>query len=295
MHPYRGKFVVRYPEVSYILGMEAVLLEDVLPTTPVRGRFEQRPKEGATCFLSGLFNPFQYFAPVKADGRMVFQNVRAGKYALTCEPDSLLSAPRTVRVTAKEAEEIVRARSEGGKFKDFYDFCERIDRRIVQKAAVEKMIKAGAFDCFGRRAAHIAALEKAFAAADEKAADRRRGQGGLFDDADGEEGEAGLPSHGLPDVPEWPETEKLKFEKEALDFYMSSHPLAQHDQQLARFRSHDCAAMTKAKHQTEGRVGGMIIELEIRTAANGRNMGRKYATFRIEDFTGTVRCILWSD
>jgi DNA polymerase-3 subunit alpha len=194
------------------------------------------------------------------------------------------------------AEEIVRARGEGGKFKDFYDFCERIDRRIVQKAAVEKMVKAGAFDCFGKRAAHIAALEKAFAAADERAADRRRGQGGLFDDEDvGDGGTPGESGHGLPEVPEWPETEKLKFEKEALDFYMSSHPLAQHDEQLARFRTHECAAMVKAKHQTEGRVGGMIIELEVRTAAKGRNMGRKYATFRIEDFTGTVRCIMWSD
>jgi DNA-directed DNA polymerase III PolC len=192
------------------------------------------------------------------------------------------------------AEEIVRARTEGGKFKDFYDFCERIDRRIVQKAAVEKMIKAGAFDAFGRRAAHIAALEKAYDAADEKAADRRRGQAGLFDDSD-DDGAPVVAGHGLPDVPEWPETEKLKFEKEALDFYMSSHPLAQHDEQLARFRTHDCAAMAKAKHQTEGRVGGMIIDLEVRTAAKGRNAGRKYATFRVEDFTGTLRCILWSD
>jgi DNA polymerase III subunit alpha len=193
------------------------------------------------------------------------------------------------------AEEIVRARNEGSKFKDFYDFCERIDRRIVQKAAVEKMIKAGAFDTFGRRAAHIAALEKAFAAADEKEADRRRGQGGLFDDGDGEDGTPAADAHGLPDVPEWPETEKLRFEKEALDFYMSSHPLAQYDEQLARFRTHDCAAMAKARHQAEGRVGGMIIDLEIRTAAKGRNAGRRYATFRIEDFTGTVRCIMWSD
>ena len=39
----------------------------------------------------------------------------------------------------------------------------------------------------------------------------------------------------------------------------------------------------------------MIVELQIRTANKGRNMGRKYATFRIEDFTGTVRCIMWSD
>ena len=39
----------------------------------------------------------------------------------------------------------------------------------------------------------------------------------------------------LPDIPEWSETEKLKYEKEALDFYISSHPLAQFEGVLRRF------------------------------------------------------------
>lgn len=198
-------------------------------------------------------------------------------------------------------EEIVRSREEGGKFKDFFDFCERIDRRIVPKAAVERMVMAGAFDAFGRRSAHFAAVSKAYQAADERAADRRRGQKSfldMFEAGEGEEDGAAAGrggEYGLPDIPEWPETEKLKFEKEALDFYMSSHPLAQHDEQLRRFRTYECAEMTKAKSNTEGRIGGMIVELAIRTANKGRNAGRKYATFRIEDFTGNVRCILWSD
>jgi DNA polymerase-3 subunit alpha len=194
------------------------------------------------------------------------------------------------------AEEIVRAREAGGKFKDLFDFFERVDRRIVQKAAVEKMVMAGAFDTFGRRAALFATVEKAYQAAEERAADRRRGQRSFLDlmaDADGDSTDT--PHHGLPDVPEWPETEKLKFEKEALDFYMSSHPLAQYDEQLRRLRTHTCAEMATAKNGSEGRVGGMIVELVVRTANRGRNQGRKYATFHIEDFTGSVRCILWSD
>jgi DNA polymerase-3 subunit alpha len=197
------------------------------------------------------------------------------------------------------AEEIVRARQQGSKFKDLYDFCERVDRRIVPKSAVEKMVMAGAFDSFGKRAAHFAAVAKAYQAADERASDRRRGQKSFLDLF--ESGDDSDPTNelggdrGLPDVPEWPETEKLKFEKEALDFYMSSHPLAQHDEQLRRFRTHDAAEMVKAKNGTEGRVGGMILDLQVRTANKGRNAGRKYAMFRIEDFTGTVRCIMWSD
>ncbi|MCS7021930.1 MAG: DNA polymerase III subunit alpha [Gemmataceae bacterium] len=206
------------------------------------------------------------------------------------------------------AEEIVRVRQQGGKFTSLYDFCERVDRRVVPRSAVERLIKAGAFDAFGRRAALFAALERAYQAAEERAADRRRGQKSLMDllvegpsTDDSHNGTvqgvatALLASDGLPDVPEWSETDKLKFEKEALDFYMSSHPLAQHEEQMRRFRTHECADLLKAKAGTEARLAGMIVDLAIRTANRGRNAGRKYATFRIEDFSGSVRCILWSD
>jgi DNA polymerase-3 subunit alpha len=192
--------------------------------------------------------------------------------------------------------EIVRAREEGGKFKDLFDFCERIDRRIVTKGAVEKLIQAGAFDAFARRSAQFAAVAKAYSVADEKAEDKRKGQGNLFDEVEADGGADDSPTVGLPDIPEWPETERLKFEKEALDFYISSHPLAQHDQQLARFRTHDCGPLAKnGKAGVEGRVGGMITNFEARTANKGRNIGRKYAMFRIEDFTGSLRAMMWSD
>ena len=111
---------------------------------------------------------------------------------------------------------------------------------------------AGCFDTFGKRASHFAAVAKAYQAADERAADRRRGQKSFLDlFGGGEDDESNAngvgPDHGLPDVPEWPETEKLKFEKEAIDFYISSHPLAQHDEQLRRFRTHDCGDLAKGR------------------------------------------------
>ncbi|HJZ59722.1 MAG TPA: DNA polymerase III subunit alpha [Gemmataceae bacterium] len=194
------------------------------------------------------------------------------------------------------AEEIVRAREAGGKFKDIFDFSERIDRRVVQKAAVEKLVMAGAFDAFGRRAAHFAAVAKAFQAADERAADRRRGQRSFFDlldaDSTADGNGNGAPDHGLPDVPEWPETERLKFEKEALDFYISSHPLAQHDEQLKRFRTHDAAQALRSPHGSSVLLGGMVTQLQPRTVQKN---GKRWAMFYLEDFTGQCKCILWSE
>ncbi len=80
------------------------------------------------------------------------------------------------------AEEVVRARTEGGPFKDLFDFCERVDPRAVNKTAIEKLIMAGALDCLGgHRAQLIHALPRAIQAAAERQNDRRLGQRNLFD------------------------------------------------------------------------------------------------------------------
>jgi DNA polymerase-3 subunit alpha len=195
------------------------------------------------------------------------------------------------------AEEIVRARAQGGRFKDLFDFCERVDGRIVSKAAVERVIKAGAMDAFGRRSALTLAVEKAFSAAEQRMADRKRGQKNFFDLFDGgDEAEAnGAPAgghHGLPDIAEWPEVEKLKYEKEALDFYISSHPLAQYDDQLRRFRTHTAAECVKLPQGSSVLLAGMITGLQHRTVQKN---GKRWAMLFLEDFTGQAKCILWSE
>jgi DNA polymerase-3 subunit alpha len=195
------------------------------------------------------------------------------------------------------AEEIVRAREAGGPFRDLFDFCERVDTRVVSRAAIERLIQAGALDGFGKtRRAMLLALPRAVQAAEDKAADRRRGQRSLLD-AFGDEADGGgagsPPGEGVPDADEWPEPEKLKYEKEALDFYISSHPLAQFDEQLRRYRTHDAAQVARAGGEV--RLGGMITGLTVRVLKSGRSQGARFATFQVEDFTGRARCVLWSE
>jgi DNA polymerase-3 subunit alpha len=135
-------------------------------------------------------------------------------------------------------------------------------------------------------------------AAEEKASDRRRGQRSFLDlfegaaDPNGDGPANGAADHGLPDVPEWPETDRLKFEKEALDFYISSHPLAQHDEQLRRFRTHDAAQVVRLPGGTPVLAAGMVTQLQQRVVQKN---GKRWAMFQLEDFTGQCKCILWSD
>ena len=197
------------------------------------------------------------------------------------------------------AEEIVRVRSENGPFRDLYDFCERVDLKTVPKSGIERLIKAGAMDAFAQPFAHraqlMAALTGAIQGAEGLQSDRRRGQRNIFElmEADGEvNGSPGeREAAPLPDVPRWSNTDQLKAEKEALDFYFSSHPLAEADAAMKRFASHSCAMVNDARNGAEVRFGGMISSTRVMTTKKG---GR-YVRCKVEDFTGQVECVMWPD
>ncbi len=74
---------------------------------------------------------------------------------------------------------IVEARATGP-FKGIFDFCERVDLRLLNKRVLESLMKSGAMDSFGRRAQLAAVLDKAMEHAQKAARDREAGQHGLF-------------------------------------------------------------------------------------------------------------------
>ena len=194
------------------------------------------------------------------------------------------------------AEALAVARDQGGPFRDLFDFCERVDLKSVPKAAVERLVKAGAMDSFATPFAHRAqlleALPMAIAAASETQEDRKRGQRSIFDLAEPEiDAPTEKPVPILPNVPRWSNTDQPKFEKEALDFYFSSHPLAEFDADLRRYASHSVEQALKAKDGGEVRLGGMIIQTRLMTTKRG---GR-YARCKVEDFTGQAECVMWPE
>jgi DNA polymerase-3 subunit alpha len=197
------------------------------------------------------------------------------------------------------AEEIVRARRAGGPYRDLFDFCERVDHRIVSRAAIERLIKAGALDSISpRRAALMQVLASALQSAAELQTDRRHGQMNFFEA--GENGSANSPTGSpsglrLPDVPDWPDSEKLKNEKEALDFYITSHPLAQYEEVLSSFSTHALSRIGELGTNQEVVIGGMLTLVRFQHTKKGRNANTRYARFKLEDLTAAVECVLWPD
>ena len=112
---------------------------------------------------------------------------------------------------------IVASREQGGAFTDLFDFCGRIDRRIVNRRVIEALVRAGAFDSLHEnRNATLMSVGLAMEWAETRQA--HAAQDSLFGDT------AMEAPPGLVAVPAWSLREQLAQEKTALGFYLSGHP-----------------------------------------------------------------------
>ncbi|UCH78350.1 MAG: DNA polymerase III subunit alpha, partial [Candidatus Coatesbacteria bacterium] len=175
-------------------------------------------------------------------------------------------------------DEIVAARERGGPFASLTDFCSRVDLRAVNRAVIESLIKAGAFDGLGRgRAPLYRALEAALEAGKRLHRDRAVGQESLIG-AWGEEAEEVAPPEAEGEE-EWPPLELLRYEKELLGASLSGHPLDGYRELLAQRRAVTVGDVLAGRAGKEVKVGGMVGR--IKTIADKK--GREMAFFTLED------------
>ncbi|HTN74793.1 MAG TPA: OB-fold nucleic acid binding domain-containing protein [Pirellulaceae bacterium] len=127
-----------------------------------------------------------------------------------------------------------------------------------------------------------------------KIADRKSGQKSLFGAIDDADAAAGKPAFKLPFVEEWPERELLSNEREVLGYYLTSHPLKQHEKELFAYCSHRTSAIGPLPDRAEVILGGMIGALKFSHTKNPKpGQPSKYVMFDLEDVDGPIRCILW--
>ena len=200
-----------------------------------------------------------------------------------------LSAIKNVGVGA--AEEINRARTEGGKFENVFDFVARVDLKSVNKRALESLIKAGAFDSLGHRRAQLAnSFERIVQFGLSVQESRTSSQSSLFDLMNAEEKKlATYPT--LDDVPEWSQGEKLNREKELLGVYISGHPLLKFEQEYNSFTNIRIGDASTLQGVTGARAAGIVVDVRRKIDRKGNTM----AFVQLEDFTGKGELIFFSD
>jgi len=181
---------------------------------------------------------------------------------------------------------VLTAREQESGFRGFYHFCEKVDLRLANKRVLEALIKSGAFDGLKyRRRALLDSLDKALDHAQKMQKDRISGQGGLFANL----GPASSEIADVPDIPEWPERLKWAYEKEALGFYLTGHPLQQYASELKRFVQFSLGDLSDDLAGREITVAGVVTGL--RKTRNRK--GEAMANFVLEDLTGTMEVLVW--
>jgi len=186
---------------------------------------------------------------------------------------------------------ILAARTGEGRFRDLFDFCERVDLRLVNKRVVEALTKCGAFDSLGaRRAQLMAVLDKAMEAAASTQRDRARGQGSLLDVLS-PTGTARRPSPAMPDLPEWDRLQLLATEKETLGFYITGHPLAEHRGLLAKYATTPAEELSTLQDKATVRVGAIVTAVKEISTKSGDRM----AFVTLEDLTGSIEAVVFPD
>jgi len=241
-----------------------------------------------------LANQIRVFSPDINTGVYEFTPLRA--------PDAALDTPIThiryglgaVRGTGEAAiEAIIKARETGGAFKDLFDFCARVDRRQVNRRAIEALMRAGAFDSLYRdlvpaggnlydiRSTLLASLARAIEAAEQAEASIH--QVSLFEAA-GEE-DRHLPE--LVREPVWSEKKRLQEEKTALGLCLTGHMFDAYRDETAHFIRQPLAKVAEGKDQL---IAGIITSARMLTGQRGRMM---IAT--IDDGSAAIEVTLYSE
>jgi DNA polymerase-3 subunit alpha len=197
----------------------------------------------------------------------------------------------------KAVQAILDARREGGPLKDIYDFCERVDLTAVNRAAVEALIKAGAFDSSGAmRRALMEVVDQAIELGQQAQRDKKAGQLDMFGDFSAA---APPPPPPIPSI-EWTDAEMLAYEKATLGFYITKHPLTQYADLISAFSTTDTAALRQSanNHRGETRtviLGGLVSKVRSVPIRTGRSVGKKLLIAVIEDFVGSIEAVIFPD
>jgi DNA polymerase-3 subunit alpha len=199
-----------------------------------------------------------------------------------------LGAVKNVGESAIEA--IIEGRKDGP-FRDLFDFCERVDLRRVNKRVVESLIKCGAFDSTGAgRSSLMAGIEDAMTLGQKIQQERESAQVSLFGTAELVKSN-GNGSGKLPEVPAWDEKLLLAFEKEALGFFITGHPLQRYAADMKRFATATTASLADLADKSEVKICGIVAGLKEIITKKGDRMG--FVT--LEDLSGSVEVVVFSD
>lgn len=198
-----------------------------------------------------------------------------------------LAAIRNVGAQAMEA--LVAEREANGKFIDILDFAQRVSAEVLNRRALEHLIKAGAFDSLEpNRRMLMENLDLIIAYATQQQRERESNQVSLFGEASG----ADAPKPALAQFNDWPSMEKLEHEFSAIGFYLSAHPLQAYTEVLEKLRVTTSAQFASRLDGAYSplRIAGIVTGRKFKASPKGR-----FAFIQLSDGDGVFEASIFND
>ena len=187
-----------------------------------------------------------------------------------------------VRGTGQSAIESILAARRQGAFTDLFDFCARVDKRLVNRRVVEALVRAGAFDAVeANRARLLASAGRALEAAEQ--AEAQASQESLFGEGEAPRGGA----HAYIDAPPWDARQKLLEEKAALGFYLSGHLFSIYARELTNFPRTPLARLSP---NDKVWMAGVVVSARTQMTRRGRMM-----VVMLDDATAQVEISVFNE
>ena len=184
-------------------------------------------------------------------------------------------------------DEILSARREGGPFSSLHDFLDRVDLKTINKKVLETGVQCGLFDTLNKnRATLFNGIDRAAEFASQKKESRRFGQTSLFETCAEEE----FREPALEEVPDWPELERLRMEKEILGFYFSGHPMDRYRKTWEKIVNLDLSRLDRAVPDKTYNLLGMIRSIRVIVTKQGKKM----AFALLEDYAGSIELVIFT-
>jgi DNA polymerase-3 subunit alpha len=234
-------------------------------------------------------------------------DVQVSAASFTPKGDSIVFGLAAIKNVGHNAiDSIIKAREElqaAGKpgFASLWEFCEKVDLRLMNKRVLESLCKAGALDAFGPRACVFAAIDKCMERAQKSQKDAAAGQHGLFGMFDDGPAVSTQKEDALPSAPDWDEHTRLQNEKDVLGFFVSGHPMDRYREKLRNLKVLDTATACEMKPEpvvfqrgrrdesaNEIQIAGVITALKV---AKSKRSGEMYAQAVLEDTVGKIELI----
>ena len=246
-----------------------------------------------TSYMGNTDRLIRYIASCNKNGTPVLPpDINASRAEFTPVEGGIRFGLVGVRGVGKNvADEIIAEREANGPFTSLHDFVNRLDAKCYNRKTLEALIKGGAFDSTGytrKQLMYFVEETPLLEGAAKRQKDRDAGQVSMFDmfadDADSGFQED-VPA---PDGVEWDKRTKLAYEKEIMKIYVSEHPLAPFEGTLRRMSRYDMGMLSE---QTKEIRNGVFVGMISNVVVKMTKAQKKYATFTLEDTTGSCECI----